>query len=249
LGISYSLLPENDAEAISCLNRVKMKMLSLKETYALIVRKGTFCSYRSGKTGDDNSAGLTREEALSLLLDKLEPTAVVVSTTGKLSREIFEYRVRTGQGHERDFLNVGSMGHASQIALGIALNQPHRPVYCFDGDGALLMHMGGLAVIANSGASNYRHIIFNNGAHDSVGGQPTLGLKIDLLKAAEAMGYKSVKRAHNGADLMLGLEKLQNGPLPGLVEVRVRKGARKDLGRPTTTPEENKIEFMKYLEG
>ena len=117
---------------------------------------------------------------------------VIVSTTGMISRELFEYRESVNQGHERDFLTVGSMGHASQIALGIALRQADRKVYCFDGDGAVLMHMGSLAVIGSLHPANYVHVVFNNGAHDSVGGQPTVGLQVNLSLVAKACGYRSV---------------------------------------------------------
>ncbi len=171
----------------------------------------------------------------------------MLSTTGMISRELFEYRAAMNQGHERDFLTVGSMGHASQIALGIALAQPDRRVWCFDGDGAAIMHMGSMAIVANKAPKNYVHVVFNNGAHDSVGGQPTVGLKIDLPAVAKAVGYKATYSVDNKDSLNVILSEAKNLDGPVLVEIKVKKGNRKDLGRPTTTPIQNKEALMAFL--
>ena len=177
----------------------------------------------------------------------MEPDAVIVSTTGMISRELFEYRAAQGEGHERDFLTVGSMGHASQIALGIALQQTQRRVYCFDGDGAVLMHMGSMAITGQMKPDNFVHVVFNNGAHDSVGGQPTVGLNIDLPTVARACGYAAALSVGDASSLAEALETLRSMTGPVLLEVKVKKGARKDLGRPTTTPVENKQALMSFL--
>ena len=151
------------------------------------------------------------------------------------------------QGHQQDFLTVGSMGHASQIALGIAINQPNRLVYCFDGDGASIMHAGNMAIVGTISPSNYYHIVFNNGAHDSVGGQPTVGLKVDIPSLASSLGYKTVISVDNEENLIKQLNGLTCNEAPLLLEIKVKKGARPDLGRPTTTPIENKEALMKFL--
>jgi phosphonopyruvate decarboxylase len=151
------------------------------------------------------------------------------------------------QGHERDFLTVGSMGHTSQIALGIAMAKPNRKVWCFDGDGAAIMHLGSLAIVANNAPKNYVHIVFNNGAHDSVGGQPTVGLKIDLPAVAKAVGYKTTISVSTIELLKAEISKLNSLDGPILFEVRVRKGNRKELGRPTITPIQIKESFMQFL--
>ena len=164
-----------------------------------------------------------------------------------ISRELFEYRAQKGEGHERDFLTVGSMGHASQIALGIAMEKNDRKVWCFDGDGATIMHMGSMAIVASKSPANYVHVVFNNGAHDSVGGQPTVGLKIDLPAVARAVGYKDALTADGKESLAEALGKLRSIEGPVLLEVKVKKGNRKDLGRPTTTPIENKNALMEFL--
>lgn len=177
----------------------------------------------------------------------MDEKAVVVSTTGMISRELFEYRAAKQEGHHRDFLTVGSMGHASQIALGIALNKPERDVYCFDGDGATIMHMGNLGIVGSMAPANYYHIVFNNGAHDSVGGQPTIGFQIDLPEIALSCGYKTVVSVDTMEDLQETLKTLTDNEAPLLLEVKVKKGNRADLGRPTTTPIENKEALMREL--
>ena len=166
-----------------------------------------------------------------------------------ISRELFEYREAKRQGHAHDFLTVGSMGHASQIALGIALQKPNRRVIVFDGDGALLMHMGGMAIIGDYNPKNFVHIVFNNGAHDSVGGQPTVGQKIDMETIAKAVGYTDVVSVDNEMALCCAMNHVNNADVEGtsFINVNVRKGNRKDLGRPTTTPIQNKEALMDFL--
>ena len=159
--------------------------------YAIVIRKGLFGKYRL-QNKPENDYPLSREEALEFVADQLGETDVVVSTTGKLSRELFEYREARHQGHERDFLTVGSMGHSSSIALGIALEKPERRIWCLDGDGAFIMHMGAITNVGSLKLHNYRHIVFNNGAHESVGGQPTVGFRLDIPSIARACGYPVV---------------------------------------------------------
>ena len=163
------------------------------------------------------------------------------------SRELFEYREKLKQNHERDFLTVGSMGHSSSIALGIALSKPNKEVYCLDGDGALIMHMGSLAIIGSKSPKNLKHIVINNGAHDSVGGQPTAGFDVDISKIAKDCGYKLVLKAETKKEVEKRLKILKKSEGPGLLEIKVDKGARKNLGRPTKTPLENKEAFMGFL--
>ncbi len=222
----------------------------MKETgraFALVVRKGTFAKYKL-QNGTHNPYDMEREEAIKAVAGAMGGKDIVVSTTGKISRELFEHRTATGEGHSRDFLTVGSMGHASQIALGIAMNRPERNVYCFDGDGAAIMHMGGMGIVASMLPGNFYHIVFNNGAHDSVGGQPTIGFGIDLPKIAEGCGYKTVMSVDTRSELDAILPSLTTRPAPLLLEIKVKKGSRDDLGRPTTTPVENKEALMSFLE-
>ena len=246
MGIKYEVLSKEENECAAQLKRAKSYMEETKESFALIVQKGAFSEYSLQKNAD-KTFPMNREEAIQIVASFLEDNAVVVSTTGMISRELFEYRESIHQSHEKDFLTVGSMGHASQIALGIALQKKNRKVYCFDGDGATLMHMGSLAITASMQPSNYIHIVFNNGAHDSVGGQPTVGLQMNLPKIAEACGYKKVFSVSYKENLRNTLKVISetNGPI--LLEIKVNKGARKNLGRPTTTPIQNKEALMSFL--
>lgn len=245
MGIPYAVLDEK----WECQTDEALRVI--RETngiYALIVRKGTFEEYMlQNQVASDWVLG--REEAIKIVVDKLREDDIVVSTTGMISRELFEYREAKHQGHAHDFLTVGSMGHASQIALGIALQKPDRRVVVFDGDGALLMHMGGMAIIGDYAPKNLVHIVFNNGAHDSVGGQPTVGQKIDVEALAKAVGYADVISVDSQMSLMCAMNHVNCAVIDGvsLINVNVRKGNRKDLGRPTTTPQENKNALMNEL--
>ena len=245
MGVPYAVLDDNWEQQVQ---QAVMKIRDTNGVYALIVRKGTFEDYALQKQ-TLSSLPLSREEAIKIVVDKLRKDDIVVSTTGMISRELFEYREALGQGHGADFLTVGSMGHASQIALGIALQKPNRRVIVFDGDGALLMHMGGMAIIGDYCPKNLIHIVFNNGAHDSVGGQPTVGQKIDIKSIAKAVGYVDVVSVDSQEALMFAMNHVNNAVIEGtsFINVNVRKGNRKDLGRPTTTPIQNKEAFMQNL--
>ena len=245
MGINYDVLSKEEDKAQKQIIKA-IEALKRNEVYALVIEKDTFEDYKL-QANEQNGYTMSREEAIQTVAAVLGERDCIVSTTGMISRELFEYRESKGQGHERDFLTVGSMGHASQIALGIALAQPERRVWCFDGDGATIMHMGSMAIVADKTPKNYVHVVFNNGAHDSVGGQPTVGLKINLPAIAKAVGYKSTISVDTKLELEQQLSKLAAQEGPVLVEVKVKKGNRKDLGRPTTTPQENKNALMEFL--
>ena len=212
---------------------------------ALVVKKNTFDKYSAPKAEADLPMG--REEAIIAAAEVLEDNAAVICTTGMPSRELFEFRARNEAGHHRDFLTVGGMGHASQIALGLAMAQPARPVYCFDGDGAALMHMGSMAITGQSKAKNLIHLVFNNGVHGSVGGQPTVGFSIDMPQVASACGYAKALRVMTKKDLQNAIAISRTNDGVTFIEVQVRPGNRADIGRPTSTPAENKVAMMKFL--
>jgi len=218
-----------------------------KKPVALLIKKGTFENYGIKKYSTDIYP-MKREEALGIIIDNLEENIIIVSTTGKTSREIFEIREKKGQTHNQDFLTVGSMGHCSSIALGIALSKPDRKVVCIDGDGALLMHMGSLTSIATLKPKNFNHILINNEVHESVGGQPTAAKNLDLSAIIKAIGVKNIFKAQTSVDLKNSISKLLDCSGPSFLEVKVQPGSRKDLGRPTINPADNKKSFMKYLE-
>ena len=246
MGVNYEVLSKEEDEAAKQIEKAA-KALANKEVFALVIEKDTFEDYKLQNV-EVNDLTMSREEAIQTVAAALDEKDCIVSTTGMISRELFEYRAAMNQGHERDFLTVGSMGHASQIALGIALAQPDRSVWCFDGDGAALMHMGSMAIVANKAPKNYVHVVFNNGAHDSVGGQPTVGLKIDLPAVAKAVGYKAMYTVETKEYLAELLDKVKRHEGPVLLEVKVKKGNRKDLGRPATTPIQNKEALMAFLQ-
>ena len=231
---------------------------------ALIVKKGLFEPYKL-QTLQPDIAALKREDAIEAVLESIGSDSVVVSTTGMISRELYETRLRLGQGHERDFLTVGSMGHALMIALGIAKDsaesKPGLPVVCLDGDGASIMQMGNMAIAGQARQPNLIHIVLNNAAHDSVGGQPTVGGAIDLCKIAEACGYYVAAKIEGGTKEEVKAilrERIDQAiyswacdpaedQQTTFIEIRVAKGSRPDLGRPKEPPQVNKSLFMQTL--
>lgn len=246
MNIRHEILTDEKNALSFQLNRVVSEVRKKQEPFALIVKKGTFAKYILHNTAID-SYPLKREEAIKQVASLIDDNSVVVSSTGMISRELFEYRESSGQGHQHDFLTVGSMGHASQIALGIAIRKPEKKVFCFDGDGAAIMHMGALGIIGSLAPNNFYHIIFNNGAHDSVGGQPTIGHVIDFSGVAMACKYRTVLKADTLSELERIVNELTKYETPLFLEINVCKGARADLGRPTTTPQQNKEALMNYL--
>lgn len=217
--------------------------------YAVIVKKGTFEERGLPMHGakPEGKAGLAREEAIREVVGWLLPDDIVVSTTGKISRELYE-RLDVAKGsHGQAFLTVGGMGHAKMIAYGIARRKRDRRVVCLDGDGALLMHMGGMAVMGKAPQGNLIHICLDNGAHESVGGMATGAAGMDYGRVAEASGYPVVCRAETGRELGEALRMAGESGRMAFVQVKVALGSRADLGRPKETPVENKEAFMEIL--
>ncbi len=245
MGVNYDVLSKDQDKAAKQLAKA-VEALRQNEVYALVIEKDTFEDYKL-QSVEVNNLVMTREDAIKTVAAALGEKDVVVSTTGMISRELFETREVWNQGHERDFLTVGSMGHASQIALGIAMEKENRTIWCFDGDGSTLMHMGSMAIVASKAPKNYVHVVFNNGAHDSVGGQPTVGLKINIPAVAKAVGYNITFSVDSKEALEAIMKDVKATAGPVLLEVKVKKGNRKDLGRPTTTPIQNKEALMRFL--
>ena len=236
----------SDEEAEEITKKASKEALKNNAPYAIVVKKGSFSEYKLKKNETANLP-LFREDVIKIIVDNLDDKDIIVSTTGVASRELFEYREELKQGHEKDFLTVGGMGHANQIALGVALQKPNRRVFCLDGDGAALMHMGSLAINGNIECNNFKHIIFNNGAHDSVGGQPTVGYTTDFQSIAKASGYDLVLQAETNEEVVKCIEDLKAFEGKVFLELKTKKGFRKDLGRPTTTPKENKENLMEFI--
>lgn len=223
MNIPYTIL-EDDEECFE--NTVKEAVFFAKTnrtSYALIAPKGIMAGEKINNK--DECYPLSREEAIETVIDNVEKNAIYCATTGRATRELFFIRERRGEGKQNDFLNVGSMGHASSVALGIAQAKPHRKVVCLDGDCAAMMHMGSFTTVSKVNASNLLHIVLNNGAHESVGGQPSAGFLIDFTKIAEASGYKTVGKAvTNKEELVCALKDLACAEKPSFIEVRIHKG-------------------------
>lgn len=246
MGTPYAILPASLDDARAAVQHAVWHIRATSSPYALVVRKGTFEVYSCRPPGVCRYT-MTREHAIETIAMRLDDTAILAATTGMTSRELHDIRQRTSQRHDRDFLAVGSMGHCSQIALGIALSRPKVPVYCLDGDGALIMHMGGMAIIGSLAPKNFRHIVLNNGCHDSVGGVQSAGFRIDMPGMALACGYRFALYADSHESLLSAMDRLMTDEGPSLLEVRVASGARRDLGQPRTDPWERKEAFMTNL--
>lgn len=246
LGIKFEILPDYEEGAQEAIAAARHHFETRGTPYALLVKRQTFSKYAL-QSKDADQYTINREQALELVVNNTDPNDAFVSTTGFASRELYEIREKLGQDHSREFLTVGSMGHAPAIALGIALAQPERQVMTLDGDGAALMHMGTMATVATSKAKNFKHILFNNGAHDSVGGQTTGAYDHDFVKVANGLGYKSSNSVSEPDEIEAALKELRAIEGPAFLEIRVNKGARSDLGRPKSTPVENKADFMNFL--
>jgi phosphonopyruvate decarboxylase len=246
MDIPYRVLPTEPADARRCVDELLTIAAVKSRPVALMVRKDTFEPYEPSEqvAGDFE---MSREHAIEAVVASLGDTDVIVSTTGKISRELYEYRARAGQSHQRDFLTVGSMGHASQIAMGVALARTDRQVFCLDGDGAMLMHMGSAAIVGAAGVANFKHVILNNGVHDSVGGMASAGLQVSFTEIVLACGYTEAWRVERYDELLERVAQLRTARGPAMLEIIVRRGARADLGRPTTSPIENKTAFRKFL--
>ena len=220
------------------------EVLAKGKDVAFVIRKGAISYDGKVKYANDNT--MIREKIIQHIV-KASGEDPIISTTGKASRELFETRVANGQSHKYDFLTVGSMGHSSSIALGVAINKPETRIWCVDGDGAVLMHMGSMAVLGANAPKNMVHVVINNGAHETVGGMPTVAAKIDLVAVAKACGYPNAVSVDSFEALDVELEAAKARNELSLIEVKCSIGARDDLGRPTTTALENKVNFMNYL--
>jgi len=238
---TYIITKDTTEEEIEAKLREFEPLLVAGKQVAFVVRKGAL-EY-DGKIKYQNKNKMLREDIIRHIVAVTENDPII-STTGKASRELFEIREENGQGHQYDFLTVGSMGHSSSIALGVALQKPEKKIWCIDGDGAILMHMGSMALIGSNKPANLVHIVINNGAHETVGGMPTVAERINLVKIAEGCGYPNLFNVNSFEELDAALMTTKAINELSFIEVKCAIGARDNLGRPTTTPKENKEKFM-----
>ena len=218
--------------------------------YVFVIKKNTFSKFENNnKENINEKLILKRETVLQKIIENISDNSIIISTTGKTSREIFEIREQNNQSHENDFLTIGSMGHCSSLALGIAKANPDINIYCIDGDGSMIMHMGSLSMVGQQMPKNFKHILINNFVHESVGGQNTASNIINFDLLSKSMNYKNYSFANNESTLIQMLNDFnQHSVGPSFFEIQVKPGSRGDLGRPTTTPEQNKLDLMSRID-
>lgn len=245
MGITAFVVDKNttEEELKSWVNSSKPLLANGKQV-AFVIKKGALSYENEARYRNDFS--MNREEIIRHIASVAKDNPVI-STTGKISRELFEIREAEKQGHQYDFLTVGSMGHCSSIALGVAINKSNTKIWCIDGDGAALMHLGAMAVIGSSRLQNLVHIVINNGAHETVGGMPTVATQTNLVGIAKACGYDYAVSVEDYKSLDKELSRAKKAEKLVFIKVKAALGARADLGRPTTTALQNKTNFMSYL--
>ncbi len=245
--IPYYLIDSN-TNIKSIIDEATEKCKTKSCPIALVIKKNTFLEYKySCKNHIDDKILPTREEALEEVIKSIPKKSVIISTTGMLSRELFELREKYKTSHKSDFLTVGSMGHASKIALGIAIAKPEKQVFCLDGDGSIIMQMGNYAIAGDVAPKNLKYILFNNAAHDSVGGQPTIAKKIDFQKTIQSFNIKYLGKLSDIKNISETVKLASSLAETCFIEILIKKGHRKNLGRPTICPQENIKQLKKYL--
>ena len=249
LEIPYRVL-SSDSNWASTLKEAFFCINQKQTSYALLIKPETFYPYsKSSLKTHISSLELSRQYALEFCLKKIKRRSLIISTTGHLSRELYQYRLKEKEkekNHSKDFKVVGAMGHANQIALGIA-NHVNKKVYCLDGDGASLMHLGNLAICAQKGKKNFKHILFNNGAHGSVGGQKTVGHEINFVSLSKAFGYKSFQKVKTKKELETAWVNFEKEPGPSFLEILINTNVEKNLPRPKEMPLKSKASFMDFI--
>ena len=223
MNIPYTILEDDNSKIGEVIEKAVSYAKETRRSYALIAPKGVMAGEKANNK--DDLYPLSREEAIETVLDNMPEDTVYSATTGRATRELFFLRERRNESRKNDFLNVGSMGHASSVALGIALEKKNRQVVCFDGDSAAILHLGALTMVSKLDCPNFLHIVLNNGAHESVGGQPSAGYLVDFTKIAESCGYETVgKAAENKEELISAVKQLSSRKKAGFIEVKIHKG-------------------------
>lgn len=246
LGIPYFILDPTINDPSEVVKKAFSLMFAELKPVALLAKKNSFSS-SSAPTIVSSTKLPVRKDVFEVLLDSLPNNALIVCSTGKMSRELMELRNSRNQDPSQDFLTVGSMGHASSIALGLAESLPDRLIVCIDGDGSALMHMGALASIGQGNSKNLLHILLNNGAHESVGGQPTAAPYITFSSLAKACGYANSLTVDRLHDLKNALSTYQLSSQTTFIEIKTSLSASDSLGRPTKSPLENRLSFMSLI--
>lgn len=247
VGVPFEKLFMETELALDQLERLRSLSIQIGGPVALLVSKDSFLTLERTPEIENTAPLMTREDALHKVLESIPPTDIVVATTGMLGRELYEARLKTPSLDNLDFLNVGAMGHAISISLGLATGKDPRNVWCLDGDGSVIMHAGGLAVVGDMQPKNLIHILFNNSVHDSVGGQPTPTSMVSFTNLARASGYLNASTVLSPEDVTAAIQEVYGQDGPTFLEIIVKPGHRKDLGRPKSAPRAQKEDFMKRL--
>lgn len=247
LHIPYSIMPDNIEGIEATLGEAKRFMQQKSTPYAILIGKGTIGKYDKVQKKIRFPSTISREEAIKLAADKLHKSGLIVSTTGKISRELFEYIESTRRNHQNIFYTVGSMGCSTGIALGLALRKKKKKIFLFDGDGACLMKLGSMATVGHYFPANFFHILFDNQCYDSTGGQPTVSKTVDFVGIAESCNYRYAELATSHEELEYSLNRLIRKRGPYMLVAKVKSGARDNLGRPTIKPQENKEKFIDFI--
>lgn len=227
--IPYSILTDSDDEFMDIVSKAVKYCTETRQPYGLIAPKGVMADPDKPNNVDDTYP-MSREEAIEVILENMPSDTIYSATTGRATRELFFLREKRGETKEHDFLNVGSMGHASSVALGIAMSKPERHVVTLDGDSAAIMHMGAMTMVSKVRVSNFLHVILNNGAHESVGGQPSAGHLLDFTKIAEACGYATIgKEVRTKDELVDAINKLKNCGKASFIDCRIHRGLSRKL--------------------
>lgn len=229
LHIPYTILTDDNSEFEKIVENSVRYCTETRGIYAFVAPKGVMAD-PDKPNNVDATYPMSREEAIEVILDHMPEDTIYSATTGRATREMFFLREKRKETKARDFLNVGSMGHASSVALGIALEKPDRHVVALDGDSACMMHMGAMTMVSKLKVPNFMHIVLNNGAHESVGGQPSAGHLVDFTKIAEACGYATIgKAAETKEDLITAIDKLKNCGRVSFIDCRIHKGLNSKL--------------------
>ncbi|MBR4673544.1 MAG: phosphonopyruvate decarboxylase [Victivallales bacterium] len=229
LHIPYSILTDSDEEFENTVQKAVKYCTENRTPYGLIAPKGVMAD-PDKPNNVDATYPMSREEAIEVILDNMPEDTVYSATTGRATRELFFLREKRNETKAHDFLNVGSMGHASSVALGIALEKKDKHVVTLDGDSAAMMHLGAMTMVSKVKAPNFMHVILNNGAHESVGGQPSAGHLVDFTKIAEACGYATVGHTvSNKNELVAAINQLKNCGRASFIDCRIHKGLARKL--------------------
>jgi phosphonopyruvate decarboxylase len=235
---------EKNGNPRDILNKAWHDMHSSEQPVAILVRNKTFKS--NIKIYKNDKKLILRENFLDKFVRLTSTTDMIVSTTGKTSRELYEIKKAIGD-IDREFLVIGGMGHSSGISMGLALSNPNRRIFCLDGDGSMLMHLGSLPTIGYNSITNFTYILINNGCHESVGGQPTVINKLNVKKLSESFNFITYSKISHLKELDLIFKKIEIKGGPHFIEVLVQNKSRNNLIRPSETPKMLKSKFMTYV--